>query len=58
MASLPVRREALSGRWDPLREVEDLRERVDRLFETVMSPTSLTGLAWSPPVDLEETDDA
>ncbi|MFP5327663.1 MAG: Hsp20/alpha crystallin family protein [Acidimicrobiia bacterium] len=62
MANLPIRRErreaSLPARWDPLRELDELRERMDRLFETMTGPTSLNGLAWSPPVDLEETDDA
>ena len=62
MADLPVRRErrdVLLARWDPLRETEDVRQRMDRLFEDALSGTPLaTGSVWSPPVDLEETDDA
>lgn len=61
MPSLPIKRErrqAAPARWDPLRELEDLRERMDQLFETFMGPSAFTGLTWSPPVDLEETDDA
>ncbi len=62
MADLPVRRErrdVLPARWDPLREMEDVRQRMDRLFEDALSGTPLaTGGVWSPPVDLEETDDA
>ncbi len=61
MAELPgrrSRRDALPVRFDALRELEDMRERMDRLFEEVVGGTSLAGEAWTPPVDLEETDDA
>ena len=62
MAHLPVRRdrrETLPARWDPLREMEELRERMDRLFEEVLGGAAPgAGRIWSPPVDLEETDDA
>ena len=62
MADLPVRRErreTLPARWDPLREIEELRARMDRLFEEVLGGSGLgAGGVWSPPVDLEETDDA
>ena len=61
MATLPVRRErrdTAPARWDPLRELEDVRSRMERLFEDVMGGTSAAGAVWSPPVDLEETDDA
>ena len=62
MADLPVRRdrrETLPARWDPLREMEELRVRMDRLFEEVLGGGGpAAGRIWSPPVDLEETDDA
>jgi HSP20 family protein len=62
MADLPVRRErrdVLPARWDPVREMEDVRQRMDRLFEDVLSGSPLAaGGVWSPLVDLEETDDA
>lgn len=62
MPPLPVRRErreALPARWDPIREMEDMRERMDSLFEQMLGGTPLAGGGvWSPPVDLEETDDA
>jgi HSP20 family protein len=41
-------------RWDPLRELADLQERMNRLAE----PGSATPAAWTPPVDIIETDDA
>ena len=40
-------------RWDPLRELADLHERLDRLVEPGGAPA-----AWTPPVDIVETDDA
>jgi HSP20 family protein len=41
-------------RWDPLRELADLQERMNRLAE----PGTATPAAWTPPVDIVETDDA
>jgi HSP20 family protein len=41
-------------RWDPLRELADLHERLDRLIE----PGAGGPAAWTPPVDIVETDDA
>jgi HSP20 family protein len=62
MVNLPTRherRESVPARWDPLRELEDVRERMDRLFEDVLGGAPVAAAAvWSPPVDLEETDDA
>jgi HSP20 family protein len=52
------RRESLPARWDPLRELEDMRERLDHLFEQLLGGAPLAGGVWLPPVDLEETDDA
>ena len=62
MANLPARSNrgaSLPARWDPFRELEDVRERMDRLFSDVLSGTGpQASVVWSPPVDLEETDDA
>jgi HSP20 family protein len=62
MPDLPVRRErreAAPARWDPWREMQDMHERMDCLFEQVFGATPLAGEgAWAPAVDLEETDDA
>jgi HSP20 family protein len=45
--------------WNPFRELDDFHSRFSRLLETTFgdTPGSLFG-AWSPPVDIEETDDA
>lgn len=47
-------------RWDPLRDLMDLRERVTRLFDEVLSrsdaedmPSPASG-GWTPPLDLFE----
>lgn len=57
--ALPVRRSQPSGtnvsRWDPLSELEELQSRTQQLMEGMWSGN---GGAWSPPVDIEETDDA
>jgi HSP20 family protein len=40
-------------RWDPFRELADLHERLDQLVEP-----SGAAQAWTPPVDITETDEA
>lgn len=60
MPELPARRsghDALPARSDALRELADMREQLDRLFEEMLGGTSAAG-PWTPPVDLEEADDA
>ena len=47
--------------WDPRRELEELRDRLDRVMESVWQPAGgpLEGaLGWAPAVDVEEADDA
>ncbi len=45
--------------WDPFRELDDVRRRMDRVVEEAMSRApAVRGDAWSPLVDVEETDDA
>jgi HSP20 family protein len=57
----PVRRSPSSGpiaqRSDPIGEFEDLQTRMEQLLESVWSGTGNGGI-WSPPVDIEETEDA
>lgn len=53
---------ALPAVADPLRELEELRERLDRVMKSPIwkpgdgAPDS--GLGWAPAVDVEEADDA
>lgn len=62
MADLPTRRgrrEPVVASWDPFRELEDVRARMDRLFgEVLNNPGLRADGTWSPLVDIEETDDA
>ena len=47
-------------RWEPFRELEELQDQMDRLMQSVWSPTGAGngGAAWVPTADIEETDDA
>jgi HSP20 family protein len=58
--TLPMRRTREMSRWDPLHELEQLTGQMNDLFESTFAPgTGGDGAAaWSPPVDIEETDDA
>lgn len=44
------------GQWRPTRDLESLRKDIDRLWERLKTRAAAPG-AWSPPVDLTETDD-
>jgi len=46
-------------RWDPFREMYNLRKTVDRLFETSLSDLESTSepMAWGLPLDVVEHDD-
>lgn len=57
--TLPVRRPAGPlGRWDPLREFDDLQERMSRLMNSVFGPFDGSSFGWSPLADVTEADDA
>lgn len=60
MPNLPAGRHSGGlARREPWREFEDMRERMETLFDDLLGGGPLeTGGRWSPPVDLEETDDA
>jgi HSP20 family protein len=60
---VPERRSAGIDRWEPLRELEQATERMRRMLDDAFGglgwPPALGERAgWSPPVDVEETDDA
>ena len=61
---LPERRtRAAAQRWEPLSELEQVSERMRRLLDQTFGDVSWPsafgdGGTWSPPVDIEETDDA
>lgn len=51
----------LPARFDAQRELEELRDRLDRLMESIWQTTGgilESGVGWSPAVDVEEADDA
>jgi HSP20 family protein len=47
-------------RWNPFRDLEEMSERLNRLFEREIVPRkgeeSLTAVDWMPSVDIVETD--
>ena len=47
-------------RFEPFQELEDLQNQMGQLIESVLTPVRATngGAAWSPFVDIEETEDA
>jgi HSP20 family protein len=62
--TLPERRSSTQAeRWEPLTEIDQVTDRMRRLLEQTFggfgwaSPIT-ERVGWSPPVDLEETDDA
>ncbi len=61
--ALPIRRtsgQVATGRWDPFQEMEELYQRMERVMEDFFNSVRGTDgfLLWSPPADLEETEDA
>jgi HSP20 family protein len=61
MSLLPTRREERAvERWEPFSELDDVRRQMNRVSDEFMNRTPLTprGGAWSPRVDIEETEDA
>jgi len=57
---VPERRSASVDRWEPLRELEQATERMRRMVDETFGSWPWLGerTTWSPPVDIEETDDA
>jgi HSP20 family protein len=58
MPSLPARRRGGDvQRWDPLRDLADMRQQMERLFDDALT-RPLAEQTWAPPVDIEEQEDA
>ncbi len=58
---VPERRSRIAPeRWEPLSEFEQVTDRMRRMLEQTFGgwPSPLEPSAWSPLVDIEETDDA
>lgn len=60
---LPERSAAAPERWEPLRELEQVTDRMRRMLEQTfggfgLPPQLLETAGWSPLVDIEEADDA
>jgi HSP20 family protein len=60
--TLPEQRSARTIEpWEPLRDIENVANRMRHMLEETFGnlPAGITDLAtWSPPVDIEETDEA
>ncbi len=57
----PAPAAAPPARSDAWRELQELRDRLDRVMESIWQPSGgalETGLGWAPAVDVEEADDA
>jgi HSP20 family protein len=57
------RRSATTERWEPMSELDQMSERMRRFLDQTFggfgwAPSPLERAGWSPPVDLEELDDA
>lgn len=61
MAMLERRSTSAPERWEPMREIEQTADQMRRLLEETFGgtpPLLMDVTAWSPPVDIEEADDA
>lgn len=61
MATLERRSTSTPERWEPMQEIEQTANRMQRLLEETFGGMGLLLMdvtAWSPPVDIEEADDA
>lgn len=55
---MPARRDNELTSWNPFRELDEIQSRMSRLLESTFGSSSALSGAWTPPVDIEETDDA
>jgi HSP20 family protein len=60
--ALSARRPATTNpqmeRWNPLRDLEELYATTGQVMENIWSNAPVSGAIWSPPVDIEEAEDA
>jgi HSP20 family protein len=59
--TLPKRRSAVAERREPLREFDQIAERMPRMLGQTLgdgAPLLADPATWTPPVGIEETDDA
>jgi HSP20 family protein len=58
--ALPARQSRYApSRWDPFAALEDLHDEMSRLLTNVFPDVGRISVnAWSPPIDVEESDDA
>src|ERR1700730_52598 len=57
LSTTPQRHAELT-RWDPLHELHDLQQKLAEVFQTWPGLDGGPDIDFSPPVDVEETDDA
>jgi HSP20 family protein len=43
-------------KWEPMRELSSLRDRMDRLMDRFLGGWELFGEGWAPAIDVTETD--
>ncbi|MBV9844785.1 MAG: Hsp20/alpha crystallin family protein [Kutzneria sp.] len=57
--ALPMARSSgRTGRWDPLREFEDLYGQMGRWMDAAFGRAGESGTSWLPAADVSETDEA
>ncbi len=56
--ALPVYRNSDVRSWNPLQEMDDLQSRFSKLLEASFGESASLVSSWTPPVDIEETDDS
>jgi HSP20 family protein len=42
----------------PIPSLDEVHSQMDRVFQRLLDPTALLETVWTPPVDIEETEDA
>jgi HSP20 family protein len=58
MATMERRSAATQRRWEPLRDIDQMRRILEETFGALPATLGEDVTKWVPPVDIEETDDA